>query len=94
MSQTFCFVFNSCRFQKSDIPVLVSALSLPPVYRCEQGTTATGIEALMILLRRLAYPNRLGDLVSIFGRSEPELSLIFNTVSFFSIICMCYNKLY
>ena len=70
------------RFQKSDIPILARALSLPAVYRCEQRTKATGIEALLILLRRLAYPNRLVDLVKIFGRSKTELSLIFNTVSF------------
>ena len=28
-----------------------------------------GMEALMILLRRFAYPNRWCDLVSLFGRS-------------------------
>ena len=75
------------RFQKRDIPILVRALSLPPEYHCEQGTKVAGIEALMILLRRLAYPNRLSDLVTIFGRSEPELSLIFNSVSFPVTMC-------
>ena len=37
---------------------LASALDLPEKYICKKGTTATGIEALMIMLRRLAYPNR------------------------------------
>ena len=35
----------------------------------------------LILLRRLSYPNRLYDLIPLFGRSEPELSMIFNEVS-------------
>ncbi len=34
----------------------------------------TGVESLCALLRRLAYPNRLGDLVSMFGRSVSQLS--------------------
>ena len=70
----------SYRFDKSDIPRLLDALSIPSKYVCVQGTTATGIEALMILLRRLTYPNRLSDLTKLFGRSKTELSLIFNTV--------------
>lgn len=44
-------------------------------------TTATGMEAQMVLLRRLVYPSRWCDLVSLFGRTEPELIMIFNTVS-------------
>lgn len=59
---------------------LRDALQLPAYYICSQGTIATGIEALMILLRRLAYPNRWSDLVPVFGRTVSELSLIFNKV--------------
>ena len=59
---------------------LASPLDLPEKYVCKKGTTATGIEALMIMLRRLAYPNRWCDLVPLFGRREYELSLIFATV--------------
>ncbi|KXJ13659.1 hypothetical protein AC249_AIPGENE27169 [Exaiptasia diaphana] len=57
---------------------LFNALELPQNYICSQMTNATGMEALMILLRRLVYPNRWCDLVELFGRSESELSLIFN----------------
>lgn len=60
---------------------LAVALNLPEAYSCTQGTRATGMEALMVMLRRLTYPNRLCDIVPLFGRSESELSLIFNTVS-------------
>lgn len=56
-------------------------LCIPEKYKCDQGTTATGMEALLILLRRLAYPNRLSDLVPFFGHSKSDLSRIFNVVS-------------
>ena len=35
-------------------------------------------EALCVLLKRLAYPCRLGDMISRFGRPEPTLCIIFN----------------
>ena len=61
---------------------LCEALDLPDQYICEQGTKASGVEALMIMLRRLSYPNRWTDLVPVFGRTEHELCLIFNRVNF------------
>jgi len=68
------------RFQKNDMQRLCEALQLPEKYTCYQGTSTTGMEALMIMLRRLVYPNRWCDLVPLFQRAEPELSLIFNEV--------------
>ena len=68
------------RFSKEDMVRLSVALNIPKYYICPQGTKATGMEALMLMLRRLVYPNRLSDLVSFFGLTEPELSQIFNTV--------------
>jgi hypothetical protein len=68
------------RFQASDIERLTAALGLSSVYRCRQGTRATGTEALLIMLRRLSYPARWCDLVPLFGMEEPELSSIFNRV--------------
>ena len=59
---------------------LCNALNLPQKYKCIQGTSATGMEALMILLRRLSYPNRWCELVPLFGRAEEELSVIFSEV--------------
>ncbi|CAH3188639.1 unnamed protein product, partial [Porites evermanni] len=69
------------RFGKDDILHLCEALELPEFYTGHQGSVFTGIEALMVMLRRLAYPNRLCDLVDIFGRAEPELSIVFNMVT-------------
>ena len=67
------------RFEKNDMVRLLEALDIPD-YSCDQRTSASGIEALMMLLRRFAYPNRLCDLTSLFGRSVPELSLIISKV--------------
>ena len=72
---------NLYRFGKDDMLRLCSALQIPEQYTCSQGTSATGVEAVMVLLRRLSYPNRLIDLVPFFGRAEPEISEIFSTVS-------------
>ena len=69
-------------FLKDDLVHLDSALQLPPKYVCRTGTSASRIEALMILLWRLSYPNRWGDLVPLLGRAEPELSVIFSEVSY------------
>ena len=68
------------RFSKGDMIHLSAALNIPEYYICPQGTKATGMEALMLMLRRLAYPNRHSDLVPFFGLTEPEQSQLFNTV--------------
>ena len=71
---------NYFRFNKDHLERLRAALAIPLTITCYNGTKVTGMEALCILLRRLAYPNRLGDLSPIFGRATEELSIIFNTV--------------
>ena len=48
----------------------------------------------MILLRRLAYPNRWSDLVPVFGRTVSELSLIFNKVKLLLCRLPCRSCLY
>ena len=68
------------RFRKTDIPDLAAALNIPDVFYCPQGTICYGLEGLCLVLRRLAYPCRLSDLVPRFGRPVPELSMVFNEV--------------
>ena len=46
----------------------------------------------MVMLRRLAYPNRLCDLVDIFGRAEPELSIVFNMVTLRPSLYLEFNS--
>jgi hypothetical protein len=66
------------RFAKPDIPRLQQALGVPDRIVLPNGQHLPGIEALCILLRRLAYPNCLGDLVRIFRRSQATLSRTIN----------------
>ncbi len=68
------------RFQKVDVLHLVTALRLPNRFLCKNGTIASSLEGLYVVLRRLAYPNRLTDMIAMFGRSKTELSMVFNNV--------------
>ncbi|VDI02542.1 Hypothetical predicted protein [Mytilus galloprovincialis] len=43
------------RFAKQDIDRLRVAFGIPPKIECNNGTVATGIERLCIVLRRLSY---------------------------------------
>ena len=72
---------------------LLDELQKPENYTCYQGTSSSGMEALMLLLRRLVYPNRWCDLVPLFGRSEPELSMIFNTVRICIFILVFFTEI-
>ena len=77
----FCHWHSSINLYVVFLMSVLMFLRSPNKYRCTQGTTATGKEALMIMLRRLTYPNRWSDLVPLFGRNDSKLSLIFNTVN-------------
>ncbi|OXA38451.1 hypothetical protein Fcan01_26845 [Folsomia candida] len=72
--------YTDFRFTREEILNLVKVLRIPNEMRTQQGLKFVGAEGFFILLRRLAYPNRLVDLQPIFGRREEELSHIFNTV--------------
>lgn len=67
------------RFTKADVIHLANALRLPGRFVCKNGTVASKLEGLCMLLRRLAYPNRLTDMVQMFGRSKSELSMVINS---------------
>ena len=68
------------RFKKEHIGPLREMLQLRQRYKSATNITWTGEEGLCILLRRLAYPNRLCELVSLFGRHQTELSVIINVM--------------
>lgn len=68
------------RVKKNDLPLLADALGIPPVFTCRQGTVCDGMEGLCIFLKRFAYPCRYSDMIPIFGRPVPELSMISNEV--------------
>ena len=68
------------RFEKPDINLLAGVLQIPDRFICPQGTVVSGVEGLCILLKRLAYPCRLSDMIPRFGRPVAELSMITTTV--------------
>lgn len=68
------------RFHKDDIRTLSQRFGLPETLILRDRSQVSGIDALCVCLRRLAYPNRLVDLERLFGRPNTTLSLIFNEV--------------
>ena len=69
------------RVDKRDIALLIEALRVPLICKCSNGTICDGTEGLCIVLKRFAYPCRYSDMMPIFGRSVPELSMICNQVT-------------
>ncbi|KAG0427280.1 hypothetical protein HPB47_025656 [Ixodes persulcatus] len=68
------------RFEKDDFGLLNDALLMPNVVCSSQGVVVSGEEALLMCLRRLAYPNRWWDLEPIFGRHSSAMSSIVGQV--------------
>ena len=70
------------RFMKRGIPRLRDALDLPNEITCHfyNDLVVDSTEALCIVLSRLAYPCRYLDMVPLFGRSVPQLSIFNQTM--------------
>lgn len=68
------------RFVKNYIPHLQNVLQIPEWIKFYRGSYCTGLEALCILLRRLAFPIRYCDMVPRFARSVPDLCKITHIV--------------
>ena len=69
MSDDECI--SEFRFQKNDIVFLCQTLQIPFEIKCYNGTVVSGIEALCICLKRLAYPCRYLDMIPRFARPVP-----------------------
>ena len=69
---------NEMRFEKADILRLKRCLQIPDEVKFYKGSYYQGLEALCILLKRLAYPVRYCDMVPRFGRSVPDLRKIYH----------------
>lgn len=66
------------RLRRVEVYRLQEALHMPQQFSSPCRSHWSGTEGLLVLLRRLSYPARLGDLCEEFGRSKPGLSIIFN----------------
>ncbi|XP_066928992.1 uncharacterized protein [Clytia hemisphaerica] len=65
---------------RNDVILMKNILNIPDIIRCKNRSVCPGIEAFCIFLRRFAYPCRYSDMISCFGRSVPELSMISNYI--------------
>ena len=75
-----CECWTELRFGKQDLNLVHRNLQIPDEIVCSQRSVCDGMEAMCILLKRLAYPCRYTDMVPHFGRNPTELCLIFNEV--------------
>ena len=68
------------RFQKNGIPRLVTALQLPDEIQCGMynDLRISSVEALCVILKRLAFPCRHSGMMPRFARPVPQLSMICN----------------
>ena len=80
------------RFGLAELPLSAKVLAIPDTFVCRNGTVATGMEGLCILLRRFAYPCRLSDLIPRIGRSVLELSEITSEVSSYTFVMSILYK--
>ncbi|XP_023227133.1 protein ALP1-like isoform X2 [Centruroides sculpturatus] len=89
MTDSDCLLYF--RFSRDDLFHLHSALRLPSVIICKNGSRSLGIDALCIFLRRLVYPNRLDDISVLLGRTKSELSRFVHEI--LNIIYNSHSKL-
>ena len=75
-------VISKFKFQKSVVCRLKNALGFPDEIMCHfyNDLRVYSTEALCVLLNSLAYPCRYADLVPLFGRAPPQLSMKFNQI--------------
>ena len=66
------------RFKKRDIHLLADVLEISETKRCDQRSISGGIEGLCMLLRRLSYPYRYGDMILRFAKPIPVISMVTN----------------
>ena len=69
------------RFSKNRIYALKETLNIPEEIMCYNNVQVDGVEALCAVLKRFAYPCRFIDMIQIFARSIPQLSIICNQMT-------------
>ena len=69
------------RFLKIDIYDLAAILQIPGEIVCYNKVTFDAVEGLCTLLKRFYYPCRYTDMIHIFDRPVPQLSILTNNVT-------------
>ena len=60
--------FAEFRFGKRDIRILKEVLQIPDLITCSQRCVCDGLEGLCIVLKRLSFPCRYGDMIHWFAK--------------------------
>ena len=68
------------RFYKNDIYRLANALRIPERFVLSNRCVEDGVQALVVFLARMAYPNRLTYLEFLFNRPKTTISMIIQAV--------------
>ena len=68
-------------FSKNHIYDLKETLNIPEEIMCYNIVRIDGVEALCAVLKRFAYPCRFIDMIQIFARPIPQLSIICNQMT-------------
>lgn len=68
------------RFTIPDLTRISAAMKLPQQMYTDNRISFTDLEGLVIMLRRLSFPNALHHLVPVFGRDLSSISRIFNSM--------------
>ena len=71
------------RFYPADIYELKDVLYLPDEIICYNNVRICSTEALCVVFKRFGYPCRYTDMIPMFGRAVPQLSIITNHVTNF-----------
>ena len=74
------------RFRKRDVRNLKEVLQIPETIICSQRSVCDGLEGLCVLLKRLSYPYRYGDMIHRFAKPVTVLSMITNQMIDFQCI--------
>ena len=69
------------RFSKNHIYDLKETLNTPEEIMCYNNVRVDDVEALCAVLKRFAYPCRFIDLIQIFARAIPQLSITCNEIT-------------
>ena len=69
------------RFPKNHIYNLKETLNIPEKIMCWNNVRVDGVEALCAVLERFAYPCRFIDMIKIYARPIPQLSIICNQMT-------------
>ena len=70
--------YANFRFSKAHVYELRESLNIPEELLCYNNVLVDGVEALCTFLKKFFYPCRYVDIVPIFARPIPQLSIVCN----------------